>query len=507
MYQAGPSFGFELNELPSGNSLINMGSAHVIDGNGYILNSSTYFQTNVVFSSQNMRYVGGDRVLCASSTWTAPCSFGSGAYMEPVIGLMDTLGAVTSMKQYALNSGVCGGLTKGLLPTADSGAIVWGRDYGPFALRVDGSLEPVWSKRLMDAGAFSFFKEFPNGDLLAGINRQTAGVVVARMNAAGEVLWSRSYIRPRGVVSDALIEPDGSFVLVGYTDSTGTTDPIFTPLPPGYNPKLFMMKLNGEGDVLWCKGYRSTTNLWYTRRDAVIRRTLDGQYAVLATLGPPAQHDWFRPYLMKTDLNGDTLWTRSVGRHNYTYLAQDLQASSDGGYMISGIIYGSMPGNQSGLMYIYKADSLGHFECWERVPSIEVMDLFPVDSTVILNIISGVATADPMDFTDSILDSSIFTTYDGCSFTTGFPSTMATRRPIFVRPNPTRGRFTLEVQDPLLKDSFYSVYDATGRLLYQRPLPAGTNLEEIDLTRFGRGTYVLRVTDPEGVRHERVVVE
>ncbi|WKZ64865.1 MAG: T9SS type A sorting domain-containing protein [Flavobacteriales bacterium] len=412
-----------------------------------------------------------------------------------------------TMKRYVLNTGVCNGITKGLLPTADSGAIVWGRYYGPFALRVDGTLDPVWSKRLMDAGAFSFFKELPNGDLLAGINMQTAGVVVARMNAAGEVLWSRSYIRPRGVVSDAIIEPDGSFVLVGYTDSTGTTDPIFTPLPPGYNPKLFMMKLNGEGDVLWCKGYRSTTNLWYTRRDAVIERTLDGQYAVLATLGPPNQHDWFRPYLMKTDLNGDTLWTRSVGRNNYTYVTQDLQASSDGGYMISGLIYGDMPGPYSGMSFIYKADSLGYFNCWQRVPSIEIMDLFPVDSTVVLNIISGIATATPMAFTDSILDSSMVPSYDGCTFTTGMPLTMPRSRSISVRPNPTPGRITVEFPDPLLRDSYYSVYDAMGKLLFQRSLPKGHETEEVDLTCFGAGTYVIRFTDQEGSCYERVVVE
>jgi len=32
-------------------------------------------------------------------------------------------------------------------------------------------------------------------------------------------------------------------------------------------------------------------------------------------------------------------------------------------------------------------------------------------------------------------------------------------------------------------------------------------LEEVDLSRFGRGTYVIKFTDPEGVCHERVVVE
>jgi len=76
-----------------------------------------------------------------------------------------------------------------------------------------------------------------------------------------------------------------------------------------------------------------------------------------------------------------------------------------------------------------------------------------------------------------------------------------------IYPNPSQGQFRIEFAHPMQGGGSYSVYDALGRLLYQRPLPRGATLEEVDLSRFGRGTYVLRVTNPEGVRHERVVVE
>ncbi|MBK6343491.1 MAG: T9SS type A sorting domain-containing protein [Flavobacteriales bacterium] len=76
-----------------------------------------------------------------------------------------------------------------------------------------------------------------------------------------------------------------------------------------------------------------------------------------------------------------------------------------------------------------------------------------------------------------------------------------------VRPNPNTGRFTVQFTDPLMAESYYSVYDAMGKLLYQRPLPKGRQTEEVDLSRFGAGTYVIRFTDKEGSCHERVVVE
>lgn len=65
----------------------------------------------------------------------------------------------------------------------------------------------------------------------------------------------------------------------------------------------------------------------------------------------------------------------------------------------------------------------------------------------------------------------------------------------------------MDFPDPLMADSFYSVYDTMGRLLFQRPLHAGQQSEEIDLSHFGKGTYLVRITGKDGVSNERVVVQ
>ncbi|MBK8499518.1 MAG: T9SS type A sorting domain-containing protein [Flavobacteriales bacterium] len=131
-----------------------------------------------------------------------------------------------------------------------------------------------------------------------------------------------------------------------------------------------------------------------------------------------------------------------------------------------------------------------------------------MDSSFTLSAEDVLTTVTQVFVNDSILDPSIFTTYDGCTFTTGIPSMVrhAPSKPR-VRPNPNTGRFTVEFQDPLMAESYYSVYDAMGKLLYQRPLPSGKETEEIDLSRFGKGTYVIKFTHPEGTSFERVVVE
>jgi hypothetical protein len=410
------------------------------------------------------------------------------------------------MKRYEMNAGPCAHLPGGLEITSLNESITWGRDHDFFALRTDADLDLVWAKRIHRSGGFRFIKELPGGNLLAGINMDTAGVVLARMTAEGDFLWAKSYIRPKGVVHDALIEADGSFVVIGYTDSTATTGLFGPPPPPSFQPKLFMMKLNGQGEVQWCRGWKSSTNLWYTPFSGRIARTLDENYVVLANLGREQDHNRQWPFLMKTDLNGDTIWTRTVGRTDYNYLTQDLLPYSDGGFLISGVIYGNMPNGSNGLMYIYKADSLGHFPCWERAQTIETFDLFPVDSSFTLVAHDVPTTVTPVYVQDSILDPSIFTTFDGCSFTTGLPDLLSpSRTRPRIRPNPNTGQFTVEFADPLMADSYYSVYDTMGKLLFQRPLPQGKQTEEVDLTRFGAGTYVVRFTSKEGSCHERVL--
>ncbi|MBP6392358.1 MAG: T9SS type A sorting domain-containing protein [Flavobacteriales bacterium] len=415
---------------------------------------------------------------------------------------MDTLGTIQNFHHYPLNADACGNIPGGLSVTNDSGAITWGSRSWFFALRIDSTMSPVWGRRYSRHGGFQFIKELPSGDLLAGINMDTAGAVIARMDANGNFLWCKSYIRPRGMVHDAVIESDSSFIITGYTDST--TAIAFIPLPNDYHPKLFMMKLDGGGGVQWCKGYDSAPNLWYSYAGSRIQPTLDGHHVIVATLGVPGYNLFHRPYLMKTDLNGDTLWTRSVGVNGYEYTAADLLVCSDGGIMFSGGILGNLPENQTGMPYIFKTDSLGHFSCADSSYPVVVSDLFPVDSSFTLVSVDGAAML-PAFANDTVFDP--IAVYDACLITTIVPSVRAHPPKLSVRPNPTTGFVTMTFADPLAVESYYSVYDAMGRLLYQRPLPTGATAEEIDLSRFGKGTYVIKLTDPDGVCHERVVLE
>ncbi len=98
------------------------------------------------------------------------------------------------------------------------------------------------------------------------------------------------------------------------------------------------------------------------------------------------------------------------------------------------------------------------------------------------------------------------TIYDGCTLTTGLPHTPGrTQKPI-IRPNPTPGRFTVEFQDPLMKDSYYSVYDVMGKLLFQRAAAQRQgNTEEVVCAGYSTGhlrdpVHVIKARHPAAAR-------
>lgn len=80
-------------------------------------------------------------------------------------------------------------------------------------------------------------------------------------------------------------------------------------------------------------------------------------------------------------------------------------------------------------------------------------------------------------------------------------------RTLGIQPNPTTGRFTVTFPELLTASCYYGVYDALGKLLDQQALPVGRNTSEIDLSRFGAGSYLIKVSDPKRVWHAKVLLQ
>jgi hypothetical protein len=120
---------------------------------------------------------------------------------------------------------------------------------------------------------------------------------------------------------------------------------------------VYLIKTDAEGDTLWTRTYGGT-GLDYGRS---VQQTSDGGYIVAGDKesdGP----ERIEVYLIKTNASGDTLWTRTCGGTN-TDGGYSVQQTSDGGYIIAGRAESFGAGN--GDVYLIKTNASGD-TLWTR---------------------------------------------------------------------------------------------------------------------------------------------
>jgi hypothetical protein len=152
-----------------------------------------------------------------------------------------------------------------------------------------------------------------------------------------DMIWMRTYGGTEKEVGECVIETsDGGFVITGFTESYGD----------GYRD-VILVRTDSQGETLWTKTYGGD------RADvgtSVIQTSDNGFLVVGYTLSFEPSYT-SKIYMIKTDENGDSTWTRILGNGAG---GRCVLESSDGGYIISGYT-----GASFGIVYIVKTDSRG----------------------------------------------------------------------------------------------------------------------------------------------------
>ncbi|MCK4575365.1 hypothetical protein KAU34_03060, partial [candidate division WOR-3 bacterium] len=113
------------------------------------------------------------------------------------------------------------------------------------------------------------------------------------------------------------------------------------------------LNLSAQGpDTLWVRKYGGLD----MDEAHSVQQTSDGGYIIVGMTKPFGVVKTLNVYLIKTDANGDTIWTKMFGGSNYD-AGHSVQQTSDGGYIIAGMTISF--GVDSGDVYLIKTNSFG----------------------------------------------------------------------------------------------------------------------------------------------------
>jgi hypothetical protein len=172
-------------------------------------------------------------------------------------------------------------------------------------------------------------------------------ILLTKTDSLGNEIWSREWGGSEDDGPGAVrTTPDGGYVIAGKTHSFGVG-----------SSDVCVIKVNGEGDIVWAKTYGGTGSDFAH----CVQVTTDSGFVVTGTLtsfGPGGED----VCLIKLDSNGHILWTRVHGGANID-IGRFVSQTSDGGYILVGTTQSFGAGNHD--IYIIKTDAGGNV-VWSR---------------------------------------------------------------------------------------------------------------------------------------------
>lgn len=235
-------------------------------------------------------------------------------------------------KEYDGGKGYC------LEQTSDDGYILvgysWSSETGMdlWLLKTDSLGDTLWTRTYggvdLDWGTH-VDQTRDGGYVVTGYTRDSGArwydLWLLKMDASGDTVWTRRYGGRWEDIGECVQETnDGGYVITGVTtvDSTGAGDLL--------EMGLWLLKTDTLGDTVWTRTYGG----WeFNAYGHYVQETHDGGYIVTGWMRSSEQ--WDNVWLLKTDAEGDTLWTRSYGgrKSDEGYC---VQQTDDGGYIITG---------------------------------------------------------------------------------------------------------------------------------------------------------------------------
>ena len=244
----------------------------------------------------------------------------------------------------------------GTQQTTDGGYIITGYtnsfnagNYAIYLIKTSANGDTLWTKTFGGVSndyGYSVQQTIDGGYALTGMTGSFdvggGDIYLLKTDAGGNSLWTKTFGGTGSDEGHAVHQTlDGGYIIIGSTRSFGAG-----------SSDVYLIKTNGSGDTLWTKTYGGADNEYGNS----VQQTADEGYIIMAsTLSFGTGNSDF--YLIKTDADGDTLWSKTFGGTANDF-GISIQQTMDGGYILVGSTYSFGMGLSD--VYLIKTDSTGN---------------------------------------------------------------------------------------------------------------------------------------------------
>ena len=432
--------------------------------------------------------------------------------------------------------------------TPDGGFLLAGITYSDapnyysraWAVRTDSEGDTLWTRIYGGDTWYGFLSVKPTSDggfILTGdqfdsdVDEESW---ILKLNGDGDSLWSAFYVWDLDHAPDAVETPDGGFLVTSVCFCSGE----------GTSP-AFLIRLSASGEVIHYGFYHDN---WTSRWNRSLTLASDGGCIVTGAISHGNGNFW----LMKTDDNGDSVWTRSYGTQGSEWgysVCQDF----DGGYLIAGLRRIELSGD---IIWVVNTNVNGD-SLWSRTLGdcdwYSDVSIAPTpDGSFLITATSDSSTGHARDFllvkisadgdslwsrtfgaNDDEYCTSIAATTDGGYVIGGYTYSfgmggadfwlLKTTPELAVDdvilppssfnlsnyPNPFNANTTISFDLPRASHVTLNVFDLTGRsvtTLSDQMMPAGVHHVNFDAAALPSGIYIYRLTSGDVTQSRKLVL-
>jgi hypothetical protein len=383
-----------------------------------------------------------------------------------------------------------------ILQTNEGGYLIGGVSYNPsfshpnsrncYLIKTDNNGNLLWDRVIGDYAVCKCVNKTNDGGfVITGFIAYSENPIVweaflFKTDSNGNILWRKTFRSIDDTEGEFVQQTsDSGFIMTGITQNFGA----------GGNDVL-LVKTNSIGDTLWTKTYGGIGNeVGYS-----ILQTSDGSYIITGVTSSFGSGD-YGMYLIKTDSNGDTLWTKTYGGTGRDVGFSAIQCT-DGGYIING--YTNSFGDNHYRYYLIKTDSSGNSGCNESSTGTIVNST----SLSLGNDVSPISFGTTVFSTVTIVGSGIT---ENTICTTASLKEISKINSFGIFPNPSSGIFRIITSNNIEK-SVVEVYNTLGEIIFKDNFDNKEEIE-INLANYTNGIYFLQLINERKRLTSKIILQ